>query len=299
METINNKPEFILASDTDSLMINIGKILKHTHPHLDFSNNEECLPIVKKYQEEISKKLNDYQSVLAKTLLNSNEHYFDLKPEFIFKKAYWSGKRRYALHAVDKEGIPKDEIVMMGLDIMKSNFPPYFQKFGETLIKNILLGKTKKEIDKFILDFRSKIHSVDWRLLLKPTGLKKIKEYIASPPRTGEIFSKLEKKCPVNTKACIRYNDLLRFKNLDKKYPTFQIGDKVYIAYLKTNPYQIDTIGFNGYNDPDFIIELVDKYIDREGLFDSIIKNKLENIYADLKWGSVILNPNVNKFFSF
>lgn len=81
-----NKPEFILASDTDSLMINIGKILKHTHPFLDFTNNEQCLPIVKTYQKEISQKLNNYQSILAKNLLNSNEHFFDLKPEFILKK---------------------------------------------------------------------------------------------------------------------------------------------------------------------------------------------------------------------
>lgn len=83
---MNNPPEYIVASDTDSLMINIGKILKQVHTDLDLTSEEQCLPVVKKYQEEISKKMNDYQSVLAKKLLNSNEHYFDLKPEFIFKK---------------------------------------------------------------------------------------------------------------------------------------------------------------------------------------------------------------------
>ena len=29
---------------------------------------------------------------------------------------------------------------------------------------------------------------------------------------------------------------MLRFKGLDKKHPTFQIGDKMYIGYLKENP---------------------------------------------------------------
>ena len=294
----NNKSEFIVASDTDSLMIDVGKILKHTHPHLDISNDEQCLPEVKKYQEEISGDLNNYQSFLAKTLLNSNEHYFDLKPEFIFKKAYWSGKRRYALHVVDQEGIPKDDIVMMGLDIMKSNFPPYFREFGKELIENILFGKKKEEIDKFVMDFKNSLDTIDWRKLLKPTGLKKLDEYVESKPQKGEIFSKLKLRCPINTKAALVTNDILRFKGLTKQYHEFTIGDKMYIAYLKPNPYHISVLGLNGFNDAPEIIEMVDKYIDKNGLFDSIIKNKLESIYSDINW-SLILNPYVNQFFSF
>jgi hypothetical protein len=299
MKNVVNKPEFVLASDTDSLMINVGKIMKYTHKDLDFTNDEQCLPVVKMYQKEISQKLNSYQSILAKKLLNSNDHHFDLKPEFIFRKAYWSGKRRYALHMVDQEGIPKNEVVMMGLDIMKSNFPDHFRKFGEELIKKILFDIPKVEIDKFILDFKKSLDTVDWKKLLKPTGLKKIKEYIASPPKAGEIFSKLEKKCPINTKAAIYTSDLLKFKNLDKKYHPPQLGDKIYIVNLKQNPYHIDVIALNGYNDAPTLLEFAEKYIDKEGLFNSIIKNKLENIYKDLNWGAVILNQNVNKFFKF
>ena len=185
---------------------------------------------------------------------------------------------------VNKEGVPipsdhKDALDMKGLDIMKSNFPPYFRNFGEELIKKILFDTPKSEVDKFVLDFKKSINEVEWKKLLKPTGLKKLKEYIASPPKSGEIFSKLEKKCPVNSKAAIIYNDLLKFKKLEKSYSTFQIGDKMYIAYLKDNPYRIDVIGFNGYNDPPEIMEFIEKYIDRDGLFDSVMKNKLENLY--------------------
>jgi hypothetical protein len=66
------------------------------------------------------------------------------------------------------------------------------------------------------------------------------------------MFSQLEKKCPINTKAAIYYNDLLKFHKADKKYPLFQEGDHMKYIPLKTNPYQIDVIGFTG-NDPDFI----------------------------------------------
>jgi hypothetical protein len=152
---------------------------------------------------------------------------------------------------------------------------------------------------KDVMKFKDSIVIIDWKNLLKPTGLKKIDEYIDSRPKPGEIFSKLETKCPINTKSAIYYNDLLKFKKLDKQFNTFQIGDKMFIAYLKDNPYKIEVIGFNGYNDPPFITEFIEKYLDKTKIFDSVIKNKLETIYEDLKWGKPIFNNNINKFFKF
>jgi hypothetical protein len=205
---------------------------------------------------------------------------------------------------INKEGVPippdhKDALDMKGLDIMKSNFPPLFREFGEELIKKILFDIPKSEIDKYILDFRKSLDTISWRKLLKPTGLKKLDEYIAQKPSAGEIFSKLALKCPTNTKGAIYTNDLIRFKKQTKKYDMFQIGDKMYLAYLKENPYHIEVLGINGYNDSPDILEFVEKYIDKSQMFDSVIKNKLENLYEDLGWGVVVFNNNINKFFTF
>jgi len=73
----------------------------------------------------------------------------------------------------------------------------------------------------------------------------------------------------------------------------------MFIAYLKENPYQIEVIGFNGYNDPPEIMDFIEKYIDRDGIFESVMKNKLESVYSDLGWGAPVFNNNVSKFFSF
>jgi len=67
---------------------------------------------------------------------------------------------------------------------------------------------------------------------------------------------------------------------------------------LKTNPYEIDVIGFTG-NDPDFIVELIDKFADREEGFESTLLNKLKGIYEDLGWSFPSLNEKVNKYFRF
>jgi DNA polymerase elongation subunit (family B) len=293
--------DYIVTSDTDSLFIQVKDLIQKRHPEVDLNNREEAVKYVLQIATEVQQIANDNLNTLVVDLFNLHDrpHYFELKQEVVLERGYFAGKRRYAQFIVNKEGVSVEELDIKGLDLMKSNFPPYFRNFSKQLLQDIMFGGKKPDIDKQILAFRESIDTVDWRLLLKPTGLKLMKEYIASPPKAGEMFSRLGLKCPINTKAAIYYNDILRFKNLDKQFNTFQIGDKMFIAYLKNNPYNIDVIGFNGYDDPPFITEFIERYLDKTQLFDSVLRNKLENLYADLKWGKPIFNSNINKFFKF
>lgn len=291
--------KYAASSDTDSMFLSFEPIITKLYPDIDLSSKEECLPIAKQLQSELRPLLNQYQTILSKNILNSDEHYFDLKPEYILQSAYWSGKRRYAQLLVDQEGREIEKLVVMGLDIMKSNFPPYFSGFGEQLIKKILFNTPKSEIDKFLTDFKDSIEVVDWKKLIKPTGVKKMSEYLASPPPQGKIFSGIGKKCPSNTKSSIRYNDLILYNGLDKEHPQIQIGDKVYVVSLKKNPYRIDSIALTGYNDPKIITDLVEEFIDRDQLFDSVMKNKIEKVYKDIGYGQPIFNSIISDYFNF
>ncbi len=294
--------DFIITSDTDSLFIQCKDLLIARHPDIDFKNQEDVINKVLAIANELQAMANKFIGEFAREAFNlgdDGKHYFELKQEVVLDRGYFAGKRRYAQHIVNKEGVPVDELDVKGLDLMKSNFPPLFKKFGEHIINEIMFGREKHHIDKQILDFRTELRGIEWRKILKPTGLKKLKEYIASPPRSGEIFSRLGNKCPINTKAAIYTADILRFKGLDKKYPTPQVGDKIFIVYLKDNPYRVEVIALNGYNDAPELLEFAEKYIDRDGLFDGVMKNKLESLYSDLGWGAVVLNQNINKFFQF
>lgn len=296
---INKENVHAKISDTDSIIIGLEDVLKKLYPDLDIFNTEEILPKVKEIQKELQPLLNNYQTVLAKRILNSDEHFFDFKPEFIFKSAYISGKRRYALNMVDREGMSVDKNVMMGLDIMKSSFPKHFNTFGTELISKVLNSTNRKEVDKFIIDFKNSIYEVPWINLCKPTGIKKISEYIESKPPEGKIFSTLKKKCPANTKGAIRYNNLIQFKKLEQQYSQIQIGDKILLVYLKKNPYQLDMIAIKNNENPQFIMDLVEEYIDKDKLFETILQNKIDKVYEDLGYGVVIYNSNITDFFSF
>jgi DNA polymerase elongation subunit (family B) len=280
-EKLGTDKDYVVTSDTDSLFLQLKDLIQHEYPDIDWNDRKKIIQLNLEYTAEIQKLANEHLNKLVVDLFNitDREHYFELKQEVVLERGYFAGKRRYAMFIVNKEGVDTEELVMMGLDMMKSNFPPMFKEFGGNILQDIMFGKTKKDIDTEILDFRDKIDKVDWKLVTKPTGLKKMSEYISSPPAAGQIFSRIGLKCPINTKSAIRYNDLLKFKKLDKKYPALQIGDKMLIAYLKENPYKIDAIGFNGYDDAPEILEFIEKYLDKDKLFNSMMKNKLEGLY--------------------
>jgi DNA polymerase elongation subunit (family B) len=289
--------QYICISDTDSMYIVLGDLIKHRYPKLSADDkNNKILEIA----NEIQTYSNQYLDSLSKRLFNiaPGSHYFQLKQEVICAGVLTTGKRRYAMYVTNKEGVAVEELDMKGLELMKSNMNKLFKKFGEDLIKNVLFGKSKEEIDNSITDFYQSLKTLDFRLLGKPTGVKQIEAYHI-PARAGEIFSSFRLKAPSNTKAAVRYNDLLKFKKLDKKYESIIEGDKLFIINLKQNPFHIDTIGIPNAKTPPEIEEFVKTYIDIEEIFESLLANKLKNLYIDLKWEFPPLNANVKKFFAF
>jgi DNA polymerase elongation subunit (family B) len=289
--------DYVVTSDTDSLFIQVKDLVLQRYP--ETKTKDEYIKAVLEIATEVQKHANANINRVAREKFNiKGDHYFELKQEVVIERGYFAGKRRYAMYIVNKEGVTVDEMVMMGLDLMKSNMTPMYRKFGEELLQQIMFGTDKKEIDKRIIDFKKYVKDLPLDDIAKPTGVKQVASYIDRKPGVGEIFSTLKLKCPINTKAAIWYNDLLRFKKLDKKYPCFREGDKMKYIQLKDNPYRIDVIGFTG-NDPEFINEFMNKYADREQGFESSLMNKLVGIYEDLGWAFPSMHEKAGKFFKF
>jgi len=306
---INNKinlelgqdKDYVCISDTDSMYIQIGDLLKSRYSSLE-NKDEKILKI----STELENEANFYLNELCIKLFNipKGKHFFELKQEVIVQSLIVTGKRRYAMFISNKEGVAipkdhKDALDLKGLELMKSNMNKKFRTFGENLIKQILFGASKEEIDVLIINFYKELKTLDIKELAKPTGVQYISSYIKRTAKSGEIFSETKLGAPSNTKAAVRYNDLLKFKKLDKKFESIVEQDKIYIVNLKPNPYNIETIGIPNNKIPDDIYQFIKDYVDIESIFESILLNKLKGFYEDLGWTFPNLNSKINKFLKF
>ena len=291
---------FCAYVDTDSNYFNAEPLLKHLYPNFEeLSDNEKDDKLEKvalAYQDIIT----DHYNVLAKECFNVPTHRLEMKTECVIRSAYFRATRRYAQWITKQEGIAKETLDIKGLEFMKANFPPILGEFFNDILKQSLKGVQHGEILDQIKVFKTQIldGTIPLDKLGNPTSVKKLEKYSGKNARAGEMFTEILKGAPAPVRAAIRYNDLLRLWQLDKQYNMITMADKVKWIYLKDNPYKIEALAFFDYEMPDKIADFLDKYADRQMVFDTILLNKLEGFFNDLGW-SLDLNPHLSALSSF
>ena len=284
--------------DTDSNYYNAEPMLRKLYPNFDSMSEEERDEALEKIALKYQDLITGYYDTLAREAFNIKEHRLEMKTECMIRAGYFRATRRYAQWITKKEGVPTDDLDIKGLEFMKANFPPILGKFFKKCLEQVLKGVPKHEIDSQLLEFRGKILSgeIPIEKIGNPQAVKKLNKFTERKARAGEMFSTIGKGAPAAVKAAIIYNDLLRFWKLDKKYNYITQGEKIKWIYLKNNPYRIEAIAFLDYDIPKEIRTFIEKYADRQKVFDSILLNKLEGFYSDLEW-NLNLNPYINQFF--
>ena len=285
--------------DTDSNYFNAEPLLKHLYPNFEEFPEGEKDDILEKVALKYQDVINEEYDNLARNCFNiQGTHRLEMKTECVIRSAYFRATRRYAQWITKQEGIVKETLDVKGLEYKKSNFPKVFGNFFKNVLEDVLKGTPQKEIDTRILDFKQKIlHSMPINELGNPQGVKTLNKYIERKPVGTEIFTVIRKGAPAAVRATIKYNDLLKYWKLDKTYSQIVQGDKVKWIYLKKNPFQIEALSYLDFDMPDKIKDFLDKFADKEKVFDTILLNKLEGFYEDLEW-KLTTNPYVNQFFS-
>jgi len=293
--------------DTDSNYFNAEPLLLHLYPNFesltDEEKDEKLEGVALAYQDIIT----DHYNNLAVDCFNVKQfdwfdkpHWLEMKTECVIRSAYFRATRRYAQWITKQEGIAKETLDIKGLEFMKANFPPILGDFFNDILQQVLKGEQHKSIIDQIKVFKTQIldGTIPLAKLGNPTAVKKLEKYSGTGARAGEMFTEILKGAPAPVRAAIRYNDLLRLWQLDRKYNLITMADKVKWIYLKDNPYKIEALAFFDYQMPDKIVDFLDTYADRQKVFDSILLNKLEGFFSDLGW-SLNLNPYVNALKSF
>jgi hypothetical protein len=283
--------------DTDSNYFNAEPLLLYLYPNFEEFSDAEKDDILEKVALKYQDIITNHYNILAKECFNVEEHRLEMKTECVIRSAYFRATRRYAQWITKQEGIAKETLDIKGLEFMKANFPPILGEFFNDILKQVLKGATHSNILEQIKVFKKQIldNTIPLNRLGNPTAVKKLEKYQGKNARAGEMFTEILKGAPASVRATIRYNDLLRLWQLDKKHNYITQADKVKWIYLKDNPYKIEALAFFDYDMPDKINEFLLKYADRQKIFDSILLNKLEGFFSDLEW-NLDLNPYKKAF---
>lgn len=299
---LNTTDDYNVYIDTDSIYMMAEPLVKHRFPDYKSFDQERMADEVNTIAEETQLFLNKFYDVFADKFffIPKDKHRFEIKKEYISKAGFWVAKKRYAQWMILKNGIKCDKLDVKGLDVVRSSFPKAFQDFMAKMLKEILMGKTREEIDADLMGFKAKLSEIPVNKIAKGGAIKELSKYDNGKWKKGDSVASFEKGTPAHVKAGIAYNRLLKFFNCPFKHEPIRDGDKVKWVYLKNNPLGIEGLAFKDYNDPPQIMEFIKTYIDREGIYNAELDNKIDDFYNALKWSKPTLETQkAKKFFEF
>ena len=301
---LGTKEDYNVYIDTDSIYMMAEPLVKFRYPEYKTFDQTRMAAEVNTIAEETQSFLNSFYNLLAERFfcIPKERHRFEIKKEYISKAGFWVAKKRYAQWMILKNGIPCDKLDVKGLDVVRSSFPKAFQDFMAKMLKEILMGKTNEEINESLLEFKKSLPNLRINKIAKGGAIKELSKYDKGKWRkdSGLAIANFEKGTPAHVKAGITYNRLLKFFECPFKYEPIRDGEKVKWVYLKSNPLGIETLAFRDYNDPKEIMDFVEQYVDRDGIYKAELENKLTDFYNALKWEMASADSqNAKKFFEF
>ena len=282
--------DFVKYIDTDSVYLSSSPLAE-----LEEVPPADMKEFTIKTVEEVASKINEYYDFCVPRVFNVNKHRIKITEDVIASTGFWVAKKRYALLKVydmekRKDVISKDgkpgKLHIKGIDVVRTGYPKKFRTFTENILEMILRKERKKVIDDRILEFKASMKDLNIEDIAKNTSVKFIsqdgkKDYNPSDRRLFRYTS----GSPAQVKAALFYSDLLKHWKLNKKVEPIHHGQKIKWVYLKNNEFGLDCLALKADGtDPDEILEFINKYIDRNALYEHELKSKLGEFYDVLQW---------------
>lgn len=280
-----NEKNIVVYIDTDSVYVSLAPLIE-----LEDIKESDKKSYSIQTANEIVNNINDMYKILSKRFFNSANNKIKIVGESLCDTAFWIAKKKYSLHIIHNIDDKKDvmKIKTKGIEFIKSSFPIKFSEFGNNLMMSILQKKNKTDIDNNILTFVENLATFSPKDIAKNTSVKFFgkngNKIINFDDKKRNRFSFL-KRTTAQAKAALAYNDFLVLFKLTKKIEPIYSGSKIKWVYLKDNPYNLESLAFKSDGtDPNEIMDIINTYVDRTGLYKHEMKKKLESFYKALKW---------------
>ena len=269
--------DYVIASDTDSIYLCLaGLVGKVYNNRVDDPNvvirfmDKVCDDKLQPFIDASYQELADYVKAYAQKM--------QMKREGLSDKGIWTAKKRYILNVYNNEGVQynEPEMKVMGLEMIKSSTPATIREKMKEAI-TIMLRGNEEDIHEFIRNAKIDFMGLPAEEISSPRGCNGLDKY-------SDSLSLYKLGTPIHVKGAILYNHYLKQKNLTKKYPLIQEGEKLKYTYLKMpNPFKDTVISFPGRLPKEFGLQ---EYIDYELQFNKAFIEPIKVILDCMKWST-------------
>ena len=268
--------DYIIASDTDSVYIRLGDLVKQVMP--SETDPQKITKFLNKFCNEVLQPLIDKEFGRLAEQQNAYGQKMRMKREGICSKGIWTAKKRYMLSVwmgEDDVLLSKPETKIMGLETAKSSTPEIVREALKKSISIIMEG-TEADLQSFVAEFKTDFFARSVEEIAFPRGCNGLKEY-------RDDTTIYRKATPLHVKGALLYNHWLREKDLGKRYPKIGDGEKIKYVYLRVpNPVRDKVISFSTGIPKEFGLDA--QYIDYDTQFEKAFEEPLNAILKVIGW---------------
>jgi hypothetical protein len=175
------------------------------------------------------------------------------------------------------------KIVMKGIEAVKSSTPKICRDAFKQIFKT-LVTKDESDIQSEVAQFRQEFENEDVEKIAFPRGVSDINKWMQKVGANG-VKTPYKSGTPINSRAAIMYNALLKDRLLTQKYHLIKGGDKMKYVYLrKGNPTGENVIGFLDTLPPEFELH---RWVDRDLLFEKTFLDPLQLVLDAVHWRAI------------
>ena len=284
---LGTESDYVIASDTDSIYLRMGELVNKFIK--DTSDKQKVISLMDKICEEKIQPYIDKSYQELADYVHAYDQKMQMKREGLSDKGIWTAKKRYILNVYNNEGVQYNEPQMkvMGLEMIKSSTPSSIREKMKKAIE-LMVNGTQEDIHTFIADFRKEFKTLPAEEISFPRGLNGLNTY-------SDAATLYKKGTPIHVKGAILYNHYLKQKNLTKKYPLIQEGEKLKFTYLKMpNPFKDTVISYPQRLPKEFELQ---EYIDYDMQFDKAFLEPIKVILDCMGW-STEKTSSIEDFFT-
>lgn len=262
----------VIYGDTDSVYISCEKVVegiadtKEMIKKVSEFADKNITPAIEKAFVEITERLNTYRNT------------FQAKQEVVADKMLLKGKKMYIVRSHMDGGklFDKPKMKYTGVEIVRTSTPMAIRKILKDMV-NYIFNEDREAMIAALREYWKTYQALPVEDIASPRGVSDVESYRNESEEAGLFGSTSKiyaKGTPINSKAALIYNDLVKKLNLN--YRLIYGSNKMKFIPLKTpNPIGEKVIGFNDKFPPEFGL---DRYVDREEQFESSFLRPLEDL---------------------